>query len=124
MNFGKCKPFCIVKIRLYWNSSVKIPENFMLGPRKLSVALTLRAHQFHLKLIHLLNAEMKCEEAVISRNPCEKMTCPHGHGGRHELVYYECPGIPEFCPLSIRNNSATCCPEKCGKKQYKKNKHT
>jgi len=58
---------------------------------------------------------LKCEEKVLSRNPCEKVTCPRGNGGRQEWVFYECPGIPEFCPLSIRNNSAACCPEKCGK---------
>jgi len=60
-----------------------------------------------------LNTELKCEEKVLSRNPCEKVTCPRGNGGRQEWVFYECPGIPEFCPLSIRNDSAACCPEKC-----------
>ena len=69
------------------------------------------------------NQVMNCQETVLSRNPCEKVTCPNGHKGRHEMLFYECPGIPELCPLSVKNNSATCCPEKCAK-EHKQNKRT
>lgn len=66
-------------------------------------------------LIYLLNTEVACEEKVISRDPCEKITCPQGHEGRREMVFYDCPRLPDPCPLNIKNNSATCCPDKCGK---------
>lgn len=69
----------------------------------------------HLTLIYLLNTEVACEEKVISRDPCEKITCPQGHEGRREMVFYDCPRLPDPCPLNIKNNSATCCPDKCGK---------
>ena len=66
---------------------------------------------------------LKCEERVLSHNPCEMKTCPHGKNGRYEMVFYECPRIPDFCPMSVKNSSARCCPEKCGK-GHNKNKQT
>lgn len=62
---------------------------------------------------HKRSHVLKCEERVISRNPCEMKTCPHGQNGSYEMLFYECPRITDFCPMSVKNNSATCCPEKC-----------
>ena len=123
--FWKISVFLHLKHRINLEPICKYPRKLFAWPQKTFSSVDL-ARPFSIKTYLILeSAVLLCEESVLSRNPCEKKTCPNGPNGRYEMVFDECPGIPEFCPMSVKNNSATCCPEKCGKgKKQQKDKET
>lgn len=122
--FWKISVFLHLKHRINLEPICKYPRKLFAWPQKTFSSVDL-ARPFSIKTYLILeSAVLLCEESVLSRNPCEKKTCPNGPNGRYEMVFYECPGIPEFCPMSVKNNSATCCPEKCGKGKKNNNKKT